>query len=71
MMNMDRRTQVEALEETKRREASQKLSDSIPEGAFQDSPEAEGYDKNGKVDRKSASTFTHGGMDLGRFPPNG
>ena len=38
-MNMDRRTQVEALEETKRREASQKLSDSTPDGAFEDSPE--------------------------------
>lgn len=70
-MIKQKKTQLERNEETKRREANLKFSESMPSDAFSDDPVADSYDKNGKVDRESASTLMYGGVDLGRFPPNG
>lgn len=64
------RPQVEHLEERRRREACEKLSENAPAGAFSDDPRADGYDRHGKTLTGSNSNLMLNRWDLGGFPPN-
>ena len=65
------RPQNETVEETKRREACDRLSANTPMGAFTDDPSAQSYDVNGRVASSSIQDGLYRNVwDLGQFPPN-
>lgn len=69
-MIKESRSQNEIWEEKRRRESCEKLSASIPNGAFTDDPNADSHDKNGRVRQNINSNLVSSPWDLGQFPPN-
>ena len=67
---MNNKPQQETTLAREQRRKMKEWSDSIPDGAFSDDPEAQWYDKNGRTYHKGSSDLVGSGLDLGSYPPN-